>query len=81
MGNFSYGFKKLINHHIRPTQLVFNLFFYWIDIIGCGSNSQKPRMLNSRSINKEEFIIIVAFTDKDPWMKAFSGLFVEPCCD
>jgi len=38
-------------------------------------------MFNLKSINKEEFIIIVTSTNKDPWMKTFSGLFTEPCCD
>jgi len=43
---------------------------------------KNPKCSIQRSISKEEFIIIVASMDKkDPWMKAFSGLFVEPCCD
>jgi hypothetical protein len=39
-------------------------------------------MFNSRIIGKEEFVIIVIATcKKDPWIRTFSGLFVEPCCD
>jgi hypothetical protein len=39
-------------------------------------------MLNSRSIDREEFVIIATITyKKDPWTRTFSGLFVEPCCD
>jgi hypothetical protein len=50
--------------------------------IGCGSNSQKPKALNSRIIGKEEFVIIVTTTSKkDPWTRTFNGLFIEPCCD
>jgi hypothetical protein len=39
-------------------------------------------MFNSRSIGKEEFVIIVAFTcKKDPWIRNLSGLSIEPYCD
>ncbi len=83
MDNFSYGFQKLINHHIKPIQNWFSIFL----IIGLISldvevTVKNPKCSIQRSISKEEFIIIVASMDKkDPWMKAFSGLFVEPCCD
>jgi len=39
-------------------------------------------MFNSRSIGREEFVIIATSTcKKDPWIITFNGLFVEPCCD
>lgn len=66
---------SIINNHEFVTT-----FGTWF--IRCGSNSQKPRVFNSRIIGKEEFVIIVATTyKKDPWTKTFNGLFIEPCCD
>jgi hypothetical protein len=51
-------------------------------LIRCGSNNKKPIAFNSRSIGREEFVIIVASTyKKDQWTRTISGLFVETCCD
>jgi hypothetical protein len=39
-------------------------------------------MFNSKSIGRDEFVIIATSTcKKDPWIITLNGLFVEPCYD